>query len=318
MKAVCITHAEDADGLICAAYLRHLRKASVMLMNYDKFEEALKTIQPPLKDVYICDLNIREELFEEIKRIKGFAEVTIVDHHPTAAELLARLSDSGVVVVHNTLDCASILLYNRFKEELERKAARLAAYAAVSDQFEDGPLASKLLAKLDRQYVKHEALILTHALHRKVKYQFRLSVVEELSNFTPPHRIKGVLEASTAYLEQVTELLNTLPRKASGLERLAYDESIEGMSVGAVAGLLLDAMDVDVGVCYKPGKKGAMNLSIRGKLGLKTHLGRVTKSLAKRYGGFGGGHSRASGASIPSENYMSFIQDLDRELEKTA
>lgn len=37
MKTICISHAEDADGLICAAYLRHLRNASIVLVTYDEF-----------------------------------------------------------------------------------------------------------------------------------------------------------------------------------------------------------------------------------------------------------------------------------------
>jgi len=315
MKTICISHAEDADGLICAAYLRHLRNASIVLVTYDEFEDALKKVQPPVDEVYICDLNIREDLSEEILRINGFTDVTLVDHHPTALGVLKRLTDSGVTVVHNPLDCASALLYHQFRKELGREAARLAAYAAVSDQFEDGPIASKLLEKLDRQFVQHEALILTHALHRKAKAQFRLSVVEELSRFTPPHRIKEAPEAALAHLEHVAKLLESLPTEASSIGRLAYIEAVDGTSAGPVAGLLVDAMGVDVGVCYKRGKKGAMNLSIRGRRGLEIHLGEITKRLIKRYGEFGGGHSRASGASIPPDSYMEFIKDLERELE---
>ncbi len=315
MKAVCISHVEDADGLICAAYLRILRNASILLVNYDEFQDTLTKVRPPLDEVYICDLNIREDLTEEILRINIFADVTLVDHHPTAEGMLERLKESGVVVIHSPIDCASALLYDRFREELGKEASRLAAYAAISDQFENGPIATKILEKLDRHFVQHEALILTHALHRKTDTQFRLTVVEELSRFIPPHMIKDVQEAALAHLDHVARLLNSLPTKASRLGNIAYVDVIDGTSSGAVAGLLVDAMDVDVGVCYKLGETGAMNLSIRGRRGLKIHLGEITKRLADKYGGFGGGHSRASGASIPHESYIEFIKDLERELE---
>jgi len=127
VKAICISHAEDADGLICAAYLRHLMDVSTLLVTYDEFENALKSVRPSVKEVYICDLNIRVEFYEEIQRINRFASVTFVDHHPTAVEMVERLKESGVTVVYSPLDCASVLLFDHFNEKLSRKAARLAA-----------------------------------------------------------------------------------------------------------------------------------------------------------------------------------------------
>ena len=318
VNAVCISHAEDADGLICAAYLKHLLNASTLLVTYDDLEEALKSVKPPMEEVYICDLNIREELCQEIERITRFAGVTFVDHHPTAVEVIERLRHSGVTVVYSPLDCSSVLLYSHHHEKLDWKAARLAAYAAVSDHFEDGPIASKLMARLDKHFVQHEALILTHALHREATFKFRSLVVEELGRFSFPHKINGATEAALAYLEHTAELLETLPKKASRLERLAYAEGIPGMTIGAVAGLLIDAMNVDVGVCYKRGETGFMNFSIRGRRGLGLHLGEITKRVAKRHGGFGGGHRRASGASIPRNNYIEFIKDIERATNERA
>lgn len=316
LRKVCISHGEDADGLICAAYLRHLMDVSYLLVTYDDFEKALKSVKPPVGDVFICDLNMREELYEEIQRISEFADVTFVDHHPTSLKILESLKYSEITVVHSTLDCSSVLLFNHFKEKLGWKAARLAAYAAVSDQFEDGPIASKLLAQLDRQFVEHEALILTHALYQKNSSKFRLLVVEELSRFSFPHNIKGAKEAALAFLERTAKLLEILPKEATKRGRLAYVEGVYGMSAGAVASLLVDAMNVDVGICYKVKDEDRMNLSIRGRRELEIHLGEATKRLAKRYGGFGGGHKRASGTSIPRKDCMSFIRDLERELVK--
>jgi len=316
MKTVCISHANDADGLICAAYLRHLMDVTIILVTYDEVENALKNVKPPVEEVYICDLLIREELYKEIQRINGFASVTFVDHHPTDVEMLEKFKHSGVNVVYSLLDCASVLLFEHFKKKLTKKAARLAAYAAVSDQLEDGPIASNILARLDRQFVQHEALILTHALYQKTTSKFRSSIVEELSRFSFPHNIKEATEAASVYLEYAAGLLGILPTKALRLGRLAYVEGVPGMSIGTVAGLLVDAMNVDVGVCYRRGENGLMNLSIRGMRGLGLHLGEITKCLAKRHSGFGGGHRRASGASIPRNNYLEFIRDIERELKR--
>ena len=314
MTTICVSHGEDADGLICAAILRHLKNASSLLVTYDDFGDLLKSIQPPTEELYICDLNIREDLLGEIIRISDFARITVIDHHPTTFRVLERLKKSGIDVIHSLLDCASALLYEHFRCELGSEAARLAAYAAISDQFEDGPIASELLSRLDRQLVQHEAMILTHALHRKTNDEFRSVVVDELSNFTFPHIIDGAVEEALAYLDQIAELLKILPTRATKMGKLAYVSTTDEMSIGAVAGLLVDAMGVDVGICYKKGGKNNINISLRSRRGLQIHLGEVTRSLAERYGGFGGGHERASGASIPIENPIEFIKSLKKEL----
>jgi single-stranded DNA-specific DHH superfamily exonuclease len=83
--------------------------------------------------------------------------------------------------------------------------------------------------------------------------------------------------------------------------------------IGSVAGLVTDALGVDVGLCYKE-KDDLINLSIRSKRGLAFHLGEITRRVAAKNGGFGGGHKRASGASIPNQNLKGFIRDLEDEL----
>jgi len=88
------------------------------------------------------------------------------------------------------LDSASALLYNHFRDRLTKNAARLAAYAAVSDQFEEGPIATELLTKFDKQLIQHEALILNYALHYRKDAEFKSTIVEELSRLTFPHQIR--------------------------------------------------------------------------------------------------------------------------------
>lgn len=317
MDAICISHSEDADGLICAAYSKHLLNASTLLVSYDDLEKTLKAVNPPVNTVYICDLNIREELCEEIERIAQFATVTFIDHHPTSPEVLERLQNSGVNVIYSLKDCSSVLLYDLHQKKLRGKEARLAAYAAISDHFEAGHLAQKLLIRFDQHFIQHEALILTHALNCQPIPQFRSLIVQELSEFSFPHKIKGTIEAAIKYLEQTTTLLEQLPEKAVRLQELAYVEAVPGLKIGAIASLLIDAMNVDVGVCYKNGEVGFVNFSIRGRGNLQFHLGEITQELAKKHAGFGGGHQRASGASIPKNAFLAFIKDIELAIRRT-
>lgn len=310
---VCISHGEDADGLTCAGLLKRLKGATPVLVTYDDLKDALGSIQPPLEELYICDLNVREALVVEIQRILGFSRVTLIDHHPAAEGLLERLGDLGVRVVHSPLDCASVLVYDHFREELGREAGRMSAFAAWADQFEDGPLAEKLLREYDRQSVQLEGLLLAYALVNHTTEEFKDAVVDEISRLTFPHRINGVTEAAASHLEDMALLIESLRNSAIRLGELAYVKASEGMPIGSVAGVITDALGVNVGLCYK--EKGELvNLSIRSRRGLSFHLGKMTRRIAARQGGFGGGHKRASGASIPSGNLMEFIRELEGEL----
>ena len=315
-STICISHSEDADGLICASFMVRLKGASIILVSYDDLEKTIKRINPPLDELYICDVNIREELFERVRRIADFAKVTIADHHPTARDVLASLGEVGVEVLYDPSECASILLFNHFREELGREGARLAAYAAISDQFEDGPISSKVLTMFDRHFVQQESLMLTHALSWRTTRGFRRSVIDELSVYTFPHRIRGVSRAAFEELESMSKLIESLPVRSTRIGRLAYVEFVEDSSLGTIAGLILDAIDVDIGVSFRRVGKGLANVSVRARRGLRPHMGEVTKELAAKYGGFGGGHSRASGASIPESSLEGFINGLVGELEK--
>ncbi len=313
MKFAHITHGDDPDGLVCAALLRRLFGTETILANYDDLEEALGGIEPGYDSLYITDLNLREALVPQIERIRGFATVTIIDHHPMEPTLSAWLRSIGVEIIHDTSDCASALVYDHFKEQLERDAARLAAYAAVNDMFEDGPIASKLMDGMDRKFVGHEALLLGSALGSDQSKPFKERIVEELSRYAYPHRIRGVVEAAMSQLEKIVRIKETVPGRAKILGRLAYMECGEDLSTGEVANIVMDTLLVPVGLCWK--EQGEMvNISMRGERRLPEHLGDIASRLSKRHGGFGGGHARASGAKVPRAKLDAFLADLAGEL----
>jgi len=315
-RALCISHGEDADGLTCAALLRRLKGVDLVLTTYDDLMEALQGVVPPLDELYICDLNLREELVPEINRILKFASVKLIDHHPQPKEMLQEFREAGVEMVHSPRDCASVLLYDQYREELGREAGRLAAHAAWADQFEDGPIAEMLLRDYDRQLTQLEGLMLAYALTRNQDHGFRSLVVEELTKLTIPHRIAGVSEIALSHMEDMTQLIDLLPSEVTRMKVLAYIRAPDDQPIGTVAGLVTDSVGVDVGLCYHEKTGGNVNISIRSKRGLDFHLGDMTRSIASRHAGFGGGHKRASGASLPAASLQGFIDDLDDKLAR--
>jgi nanoRNase/pAp phosphatase (c-di-AMP/oligoRNAs hydrolase) len=309
LPTASITHGDDLDGLTCGAFLIHLFGARVIPANYDDLEDALKGVSSDVDHLYITDLNLREVLLPHIERIRGHASVTIIDHHPMEKSLGDSLRRIGVEIVHDTRDCAAALVYDHFKERLEVDAARLAAYAAVSDMFEDGPVASRLMDGMDRKFVQNEALMLSAALGCDQSEVFKRRLLDELSHYAYPHRIKGVVEASVAQLEKIVRIKETVRGRAKSMGRLAVMECGDDSSTGEVANIVMDTLLVSVGMCWKD--QGEMvNISLRGERRLPEHLGEIVSRISKKYGGFGGGHARASGAKVPRDKLDAFITDL--------
>ncbi len=310
MTVHAIVHGDDVDGLTCGAFLRRLTGCDVYMANYDNLEHALGRVTPPVKTLYICDLNIREALVSDLMRIREFADVNIIDHHQMSDELMARLRDAGISVVLDTRDCAGVLVYDVFREELGQGAARIAAYAAISDMFEDGPLGSRILAKIDLKFAQHEAQILTHALSMNQTIEFKRVILDELSRYGYPHRIPGAVELAVQCLEEMTGMKEKISAEAVPVgHRLAHMAAVNEYSTGGIANLIIDTLGVDVGVSYKENGE-YVNVSLRGELGLPEHLGDISRDLGEKYGGFGGGHQRASGVKIPKEHLEAFLAGL--------
>ena len=157
---------------------------------------------------------------------------------------MERLTGLGVQVTLDTRDCAAVLVYDAFREQLGWEASRLAAYAAISDMFEGGPLASALLGRMDRKFAQHEAQILTHALSMDQTLDFKRLAIRELSAYSYPHRILGAVEAAVTCLEEMAALKEAIPASATIRGRGAIMEAVGGHSTGALANLLTDKWGV--------------------------------------------------------------------------
>ena len=310
MKVHAIVHGDDVDGLTCGAFLKRIYDFEPYIANYDNLENALEKVQPPLDTLFICDLNLREALEPLLLRIKNFAEVRIIDHHQMEETFKIRLLEHGFIIRLETDDCASVLTYDTYRENLGVEGARLAAYAAISDMFENGPIATSILSTMDRKFAQHEAQILTHALSFDQSMDFKRLVIKELSEYNYPHRIPGAVEAAVRCLEDMTQIKETIPSHTTIHGRVAYMEAVGEQSTGAVANLIMDTLGVDVGLSYKP-NGDYVNVSLRGEKALSEHLGDIAKQLGEKYNGFGGGHQRASGVKIPKERLGSFLRDVE-------
>lgn len=309
MTVFTIIHGDDVDGLTCGAFIKRVKGGEVYLANYDNLDKALEKVKPPVDILFICDLNIRDSLEPELKRIRNFASINIIDHHQMNPELMNKLKEMGVNIRLETSDCAAVLVYDIYKNILGREAKRLAAYAAISDMFEDGPLSDPILSKMDRKFAQHEAQLLTHALSSDQSIDFKRIVMDELSRYNYPHRIDGVVEKAIQCLEEMTRIKESIPENSEIIGRVAIMEATGDNSTGDISNLLIDTLGVDVGVSYKANDE-YYNISLRGEKDLEEHLGDISMNLGVKYDGFGGGHQRASGIKVPKANLRKLLDEL--------
>jgi single-stranded-DNA-specific exonuclease len=313
-QVMCVSHVKDVDGCVCAGLVKLAAQARFLLTDYGRINECLRRIRAPIDAVYLCDLSINDTNYEELDRIRGFAEVTYVDHHPVDAGLVARLKGMGVEVVHDLRDCASALAFDLLHERLPHDAGLLASYAAVSDRLEEGPIAQELLQSYDRELVYFEAMVLSFALDR-ADVRLKRRIVTHLSALGYPHQIDDVPRLALEQAERIAVLRKELPSRATKYGSIAYVEA-RGDSLGSIANLLLDVCEADIGIGFNTDqKRGVVDLSIRGRERVDVDLGAVTAQLAKGFGGFGGGHPKACGARMPDSRLMEFIHALAKHVK---
>ncbi|MDA4119907.1 MAG: DHHA1 domain-containing protein [Thaumarchaeota archaeon] len=318
MKAYCISHRKDVDGLGAASLSVAATGGEVILSDYDDLVKNLRRIPDDAQRVVLSDLGADSadfpEFLEQMKRLATNAKVTYIDHHFMSEGAKRKLRNAGVELVHDTKECASILTYKTFKDKLPERARLIALCGAVTDYMDDSPIAKKMMEQSDRQFVLLEASMLSYALgEMEGKEGFPEMVVMELSKMKHPHEIPGVPEAAVKELEKVAQLGEFVKTHGTKKGRLAYMVTSQ-YSTGNIAKLLIGAFEVPVGVAMKEKKKGWYEVSLRGTSDCKVHLGRTVAKISASMGGSGGGHRKAAGCRVPVAKVDEFIEALKKKV----
>ena len=316
-RVLCISHSTDVDGIASAALLKLAKNADVKLVDYGDFIDALKDVSNT-SELYICDLGLSPEtaqlFFNEVERIRGFAKVTYIDHHPKVRGY-RYAPKANFRVIHSLKDCSAALAYDKFRSILPKSSSAIAAYAALTDYLENGPIASKILDMHDRIHLYYEASMLAYAIERLGDVPKELNlIVDGLSRLKCPHEIKGVVEASLQQAQNVTAFLKRLEKEGVVKRGYAYVNAAS-FPKGIAANLVRCFFGTPVGVAYKlENDSPFLEISLRASSAYPGNLGLITQRIASEVGGFGGGHPKASGARIPKESLQRFLQSLEELL----
>ena len=303
MKAFCISHRKDVDGLGSGAMAVAATGGKIILTDYDDFVENLRKIPDDAERLVITDVGADSADFplylEQVRRLAKHADVTHIDHHYMSPSAKKKTREAGVRLVHDVRECASMLTYKTFKAALPERARLIALCGAVTDYMDDSPMAKRLMEQGDRHFVLLEATLLSEALGLKgAEEGFPEMVVEELSRMKHPHEISGVPEAAIEQLGREARLGEHVKAEGKKMGHLAYMVTREH-STGNVAKLLIGAFEVPVGVAMKEKQRGWYEVSLRSTSEAPIHLGTTIGKVAASLGGSGGGHRKAAGCRIP-------------------
>ena len=143
MKAFCISHKKDVDGLGSGAMAVAATGGKIILSDYDDFVDNLKRIPDDADRLVISDIGADSADFEkylaQMKRIARHADVTHIDHHYMSEAAKKQVRRAGVRLVHDTKECASMLTYRTFEATLPEGARLVALCGAVTDYMDDSP-----------------------------------------------------------------------------------------------------------------------------------------------------------------------------------
>lgn len=317
MKAYCISHRKDVDGLASGSMSVAATGGELILSEYEDMIDNLRKVPDDADRVVVTDLGADSadfpEFLREMRRIARHAEVTYIDHHYMSGQAKDKLRKAGIHVVHNVRECASMLTYKTFKDQLPERARLNALCGAVTDYMDDTPMARRLMEKGDRQFVLLEATMLSLALgNRADEDGYPEMIASELSKMKKhPHEIAGVPEAAVKQLDREAALGEEVKAGGAKLGRLAYMLTTQ-YSTGSVAKLLIGAFDVPVGVSMKERTPGWYEVSLRGTSECRVHLGRTIAKVASRLGGSGGGHAKAAGCRVPVSKFDQMLKALSK------
>ena len=323
-KIVCVSHKEDCDGISSAALIKQAFGGETILVDYPGMMDDMEPLRndESLKELYICDLGLNKknecDFVEFLTQLrKRSVRIAYIDHHDLDKNIIKQLEKINVKVVHDTNECASVQVYETYKKKLNDHAAFIAACAAITDYMEDRPLGSKLLQIFDRQFALISATVMTYNIvgHQK-EPDYLFYLVDELSESKYPHEIPNSYEFAQLQVEKLASIISKVKENMKLKKNLGYMEITDSGASGAV-NFVLGLSGKDVGIAYKERVDyGVYAVSVRGSKQCKTHLGKLINKISTDFGGSGGGHDKACGASIPKDKLTKFINAINSSLNK--
>jgi RecJ-like exonuclease len=311
-----ITHG-DADGICSGAIAYNIFKNSnILFSNPVNLLSTLNEIPSDASRIIVSDIaiidNDAKKIEEKIMQLSKKCEIIYIDHHPIPEDF--DIKKLQIVFIHEEKACASELIFRFFNDKLNSEMERVMLIGAISDYADNTPFIEKALEKWDKRTLYFEAGILINGLEsfRKNK-EDKEKILKFLASGKPPSFHQGLIGAAimTAYLEE--EMRYRIKNNYKKIGEVSYIIDPKG-PLGKAATYVKSEGRTLVGIAIDIENNKA-DMSIRTSSD-KINLNLITKKVANKFNGSGGGHPNATGAKIPKINLEEFLKEFNEEIEK--
>jgi len=309
VKGVILAHG-DADGVTAAAVAKSVLGGEVYFTHPAGLLGDFKSYARGADLVVILDVSLDEASLEALKmEFRSFpGRILYIDHHPLPPR--TDLEAPNLEVVHEEGSCAAELTFRWLKPA--RGMSRVALYGAIGDYVIDTEWVKAAMAEWDIKSLFLEAGVLILALDRIGRnYELKRKVVEELSRNALPSSVPGLLSLAAEQARAIEEMRLRIPNIVRTRGLVAYVVE-PGASVGLAAFYAAVEAGKPVGIAVEE-RKGMYVGSARAR-DARIDLNAALRAVAPRFGGSGGGHSRAAGFRVPIGRFEEFLSELERAL----
>jgi len=305
-----LTHG-DCDGICSAALVLAARRHSKILFTKpSSFLEDLGGLRN-IESIVICDIAVPETRAEGVlATLYGFSSnhhLLYIDHHPLPEGFMAP-----DFFVHSTDACASELTYREFKSQIPKDMSRVAIYGAIGDYADNTSLIQQLLLDWDKRTLFFESGLLNQGLdNKRHDYDFKRRVVDELSRNMLPSSDEALARAAIEQTFHEERMRNEIAEQVQTLGKIAYVLNIKG-SVAKAAIYARAVTGLKIGVAGEE-EGGSIDMSLR-TTEEGVDLNRILRRVTPSFGGTGGGHPKAAGATVPADKFQPFLKALDEAI----
>lgn len=329
MKSICISHKEDADGLVSAALIQNaLKVKNIFLVDYPNMLNCLDYVitmcskNSKFSRLFICDLGLNKKnqyiFLEKLKiLIANNIQVIYIDHHYLEDNIRNDLLNLGVKLIQDIEECTSVQIYYLLRKKLNSRFTFFASAAALTDYMESRPKAAQLVKKYDRTFLMLEACFLSYMISATQKdIDYLKFISKSISKQIMPHDIKNGFFFVRQFSEKITQAIHLIEDQIVYLNNIAYLEHNMELSSSMIVNFVLGISQKKVGIAFKLKENiDSYILSIRGSKECISHLGKLVNDLSSDFNGSGGGHDKACGALIPRHNFKLFLEKLDESIK---
>ena len=306
----------DSDGICSGAIaLAANTGAHVFFTNPYGLVEDLKAADDD-DTVIICDIALSdahtEQTLRRFSKISTRGHLTYIDHHPLPESV--SIDEMPGRIVHSLDSSTSELAYSFYQSELDPLLARIAIFGAIGDYQDDTQVIQRLLKRMDKRTLYFESGILVQAIEgQKRNYELKRNIIFKLAKNTPPSSQTELIDLAVEATQLEESAIKELISHIRVVGKVAYVYNFP-FSLGKTAIYAAGLTDSLVGIACEDWKD-ALDMSLRTS-SHEIDLNELLRRIVPRLGGSGGGHEEAAGARIPKNQFKTFINELNKNLEQ--